>query len=542
MQRTKLSLIMATLIGSGMLGACSSHTENKSATYKNNLITVDIGSDIATLDPQKSEDAPSHRVINDLFEGLTSYDQNVHVIPGLAEKWDISKDGKVYTFYLRPNIKFSDGSPITADDVVFTFRRLADPKTASPYNFLVDNLVNGKEVRESKYSTDKLGIKALNASTVQITLNNPDASFLSIVSLWNFGIVSKANLNKFNDAWTHPQNMVTSGAYQLTEQVVNGYILENKNPNYYDAANVAIEQVKLLPISDSNSALSQYKAGNLDITYTLPIDQYKNIKSTFGPQEHTIVFENIAYYDFNMSSTKFKNNPELRQALSMAVDRNTLVKDVLGQEQQPLYSYVTSTIEGGKFAGINYEWASWPRDKQISKAQELFKAAGYGPNHPFELTISYNTLDQHKKNALAIASMWRQTFGEKSIKVTLNNQEFKTFLQTRHKGDYDIARDGWTADYDSVDSYLNLYTCNGPQNNSHSCTDGYNELVNQALQTSDAKERENLNKAAIKKAMDDYAIIPLFQNTYYRLVNPRVKGYEIESNHLDHVMSKWYKF
>lgn len=541
MQKTKLSLIAAILLGGGLLSACSAKNDSATDTKKN-LITVDIGADIATLDPQKSEDAPSHRVINDLFEGLTSYDQKVHVIPGLASKWDISPDGRIYTFHLRPNIKFSDGSPITADDVVFTFQRLANPKTASPYNFLIDNLLNGRDVREGKSSTDKLGIKALDANTVQVTLNSPDASFLSIVSLWNLGIVSKANLDKFNNAWTSPQNMVTSGAYQVAEQVINGYVLEKKNPYYYDAVNVAIEQVKLVPIVDSNSALSQYKAGNLDITYTIPIDQYKSVKSSLASQEHTVVFENIAYYDFNMSSTKFKNNPELRQALSMAVDRNALVKDVLGQEQTPLYSYVTSTIEGGKFAGINYEWSTWPRNRQIAKARDLFKAAGYGPHNPFELTISYNTLDQHKKNALAIASMWRQVFGENSIKVTINNQEFKTFLQTRHKGDYDIARDGWTADYDSVDSYLNLYTCNGPQNNSHSCTDGYNELVNHALQTSDAAQREALNKVAIKKAMDDYAIIPLFQNTYYRLVNPRVKGYEIESNHLDHVMSKWYKF
>lgn len=541
MHKTKLSLIAATLLGGGLLSACSAKNDSATDTKKN-LITVDIGADIATLDPQKSEDAPSHRVINDLFEGLTSYDQKVHVIPGLASKWDISPDGRIYTFHLRPNIKFSDGSPITANDVVFTFQRLADPKTASPYNFLIDNLLNGRDVREGKSSTDKLGIKALDANTVQVTLNSPDASFLSIVSLWNFGIVSKANLDKFNNTWTSPQNMVTSGAYQVAEQVVNGYVLEKKNPYYYDAANVAIEHVKLVPIVDSNSALSQYKAGNLDITYTLPIDQYKSVKASLASQEHTVVFEHIAYYDFNMSSTKFKNNPELRQALSMAVDRNALVKDVLGQEQTPLYSYVTSTIEGGKFAGINYEWSTWPRDKQIAKARDLFKAAGYGPHNPFELTISYNTLDQHKKNALAIASMWRQVFGENSIKVTINNQEFKTFLQTRHKGDYDIARDGWTADYDSVDSYLNLYTCNGPQNNSHSCTDGYNELVSQALQTGDPQQREALNKTAIKKAMDDYAIIPLFQNTYYRLVNPRVKGYEIESNHLDHVMSKWYKF
>lgn len=529
-----ISLISAALIISG----CSNKTQNADS----NMITVDLGADISTLDPQMAEDVQSTRVAYDLFEGLLTQDQSNKPIPGLAEKWDISPDGKIYTFHLRNGLKFSDGSPITADDVVYSFQRVADPKIASPYNLLVSNVVNGQAIIDGKMAPTNLGIKAINNNTVQITLNHADNAFLSICTQPEVAVVSKANIAKFGQSWTAPKNMVTSGAYKLDERVVQGYILESKNPYYYDAKNVAIAKVKFLPITDFNASFSQYKTGAIDITYLLPADQYKEIKASIPDQVHTVSWETIEYYDFNMTSAKFKDNLKLRQALSMAIDRQTLVKDVQGKGQKPLYSYATNTIEGGKFAGLDYAWASLPRDKQISEAQKLFKEAGYGPSHPLQISISYNTKDSNKKNVLAIASMWQQVFGTNSIQVTSSNQEFKTFLQARHKADYDIARDGWVADYDSISSYTNLYQCNNPQNNAHSCTAGYNDLINQAQISTDPVQQVALTRQALKLAMDNYVIIPLYQDTYYRAVNPRVKGYTPDTNHLDHVMSKWYKF
>lgn len=538
MQQKKITLLIS-LISAGLIAAgCSAKTQNASK----NMITVDLGADISTLDPQMTEDVQSTRVAYDLFEGLVTQDQSNKPIPGLAEKWDISPDGKIYTFHLRSNIKFSDGSPITAADVVYSFQRVADPKIASPYNLLVNNIVNGQAIIDGKIAPTALGVKALDANTIQITLNHADNSFLSICTQPEVAVVSKANIAKFGQAWTDPKNMVTSGAYKLDERVVQGYILESKNPYYYDAKNVAIDKIKFLPIVDFNASFSQYKTGAIDITYLLPADQYKAITASIPDQVHTVSWETIEYYDFNMTSPKFKNNLKLRQALSMAVDRETLVKDVQGKGQKPLYAYATKTIEGGKFADLDYAWAKLPRDQQIAEAQELFKAAGYGPNHPLQIAISYNTKDSNKKNVLAIASMWQQVFGTNSIQVTSSNQEFKTFLQARHKADYEVARDGWVADYDSISSYTNLYQCNNPQNNAHSCTPGYNDLINQAQLITDPIQQVALTRQALKLAMDNYVIIPLYQDTYYRAINPRVKGYTPDTNHLDHVMSKWYKF
>lgn len=540
MSMKKLTGLLFGLISLGLMVACSQKPATDLSNKDKNLITVDNGDDAPTIDPTISQDTTSSRVLYDLFEGLTSFDQSQKTIPGLAEKWEVSPDGKTYTFHLRSGIKFSDGNPITAEDVVFSWQRLVDPKMASPYSILANNLVNANKIIAGKLPLDQLGVKALDAQTIQINLINPDSSFLQICAMPNVAIMSKANVTKFGQAWTNHKNIVTSGAYTLSEWVVQGHMLLTKNPNYYDAKSVAIEKVNILPIVDTNSALNRYKTGEIDITHWSPVDQYKQLKLDYPTQFHTVTQEGLSYYDLNMTLAKFKNNPQLRQALSMAVDRQAIVKDVLGQGQIPAYSYATSTVENGKFAGLNYEWASWSRDKQIATAQELFKAAGYGPNNPLKLMINYNTNDGNKKLALAVGSMWQQVFGT-GIQVTQANQEWKTFLKARNKADYDVGRDAWIADYNSVDSYTNLYQCGNLQNNAKSCNPEYDKLIAQAQASQDPEQRVKLIRQALQLVQNDYAIIPLYQYTYTRLVSPRVKGYDIDANHLDHVMSKWYK-
>lgn len=540
MNMNKLTGLLFGLISLGLITACSHKSATELSSKDKNLITVDNGADVPTIDPTISQDNTSTRVLYDLFEGLTSFDQSQKTIPGLAEKWEISTDGRIYTFHLRPGIKFSDGSPITAQDVVFSWQRLVDPNIASPYSMLASNVVNANQIIAGKLPLNQLGVKALDAQTIQINLINPDSSFLKICAMPNVAIMSKANVTKFGQAWTDPKNMVTSGAYTLSEWVVQGHMLLTKNPNYYAAKSVAIEKVNILPIVDTNSAFNRYQTGEIDITYSFPVDQYKQIKKDYPDQIHTVSLEALAYYNLNMTLAKFKNNPQLRQALSMAVDRQAIVQEVLGQGQVASYSYATSTVENGKFAGLDYPWASWPRDKQITTAQELFKAAGYGPNNPLKLMINYNTNDGNKKLALAVGSMWQQVFGT-GIQVTQANQEWKTFLKARNKADYDVGRDAWIADYNSVDSYTNLYQCGNLQNNAKSCNHEYDKLIAQAQASQDPEQRVKLIRQALQLVQNDYAIIPLYQYTYTRLVNPRVKGYDIDTNHLDHVMSKWYK-
>lgn len=538
MTKHKLITILCLSLSIACIQSCS---KKESSTKNKDTIYVDNGEDAPTLDPAISSDTTSARVIYDLFAGLVDFDQKNQPIPGLSEKWDISPDGETYTFHLRDGIKFSDGTPITADDVVFSWQRVANPKMSSPYNTLLSNIVNGQDVIDGKLKPDSLGIKALDNKTVQISLVNSDPSFLQICTMPNLFIVSKANITKYGDKWTEPKNMVVSGAYKIKEWVVKGHMDLEKNQYYYDVNNVSVPNVVILPVTDFNASFNQYKTGAIDITNSIPVDQYKKINTEYPSEAHTVAMEALYFYDFNMALPKYRDNLNLRKALTIAIDRESLTKDVLGQKQTPSYSYVSKTIEQGSFSHLDYDWSIISRERQIELAKELFIKAGYGPNNPLEININYNTKDINKKVAIAIASMWKEVFGDKSIKVTQTNQEWKTFLKSRRSGDFDIARDAWSADYDDVTNYTIKFACNSSMNYTKYCNKDVENLLNQAKMPANAEQRNTLINSAIDKAQKDYVIIPLYQETYFRLVKPSIQGYDIQNNHFDHVQSKWYK-
>lgn len=521
-----------------ILGACS-HSES-TLQHPLDTLRIDVGSEAPTLDPALSEDAAAGRIINDLFAGLVDFDQQNNPIPGMAESWNISANGKTYTFHLRDNLKFSDGSRITANDFIYTYRRVVDPKTASGHNYLLAGVVNGNKIIKGELPPTSLGISAPDVKTVVIQLDHPDANFLNYLTLGTVGVVSQKTINKYASAWTQAQNMVTSGAYVLSEHVVNGHILLSKNPYYFQESQVAIAKVDFFPYVDHNAGLSAYKTGGLDLVYqSVPIDQYQNLKQQYPSELHTIQQEGIYFYDLNQLLPQFKNNPELRQALSMAIDRNALVNKVLGQGETALYSNVTSTVESGAYKSVRYSWADLPYAEQVKIAQQLYAKAGYSASHPLKIDLSYNTDDLHKKIALAIAGMWKSTLG---VEVALSNQEWKTFIASRHSGNYVVARDRWVADYNSVTSYTQLYLCNGMQNNSHYCNPAYDKLVTAAENSSDLAQQQQLYRQALTLALNDYAIIPLFQPNYSKLVKPYVSNLDVEHNFFNVEQSKWVKF
>jgi oligopeptide transport system substrate-binding protein len=530
-------LILPLVLGMLVVTACSN--KDSQNNHPLNMLRQDVGSEPPTLDLTKVEDTSSSRIMNDLFAGLLDYDQENNIIPGMASSWELSPDGKTYTFHLRHDLKFSDGSAITAKDFVYSWRRLVDPKTASPYDSYLASIVNAKQIIQNKASPKTLGVEAKDSYTFVVNLEQPNASFLKLLLLNVTFVISQKNIEKYGLAWTEPANMVTSGPYQLKEHVVNGYILAVKNPYYYDESNVSIEQVKYLPYEDKNTTIPSYKSGGLDISFqAIPVDQYAELKKQFGNQLHTVTQEALYYYDFNMKNPVFANNIKLRQALSMAVDREVLTRDVLKQGQKPLYSMSTATVDNGVYAGLQYDWASLPRDEQVRRAQLLYHAAGYSKSHPLEISLSYNTNDLHKRVALAVSAMWQDVFGDE-IKVKLQNQEWKTFIQSRHKGNYEIARDGWVADYNGITSYTMLYAHNSGQNNSHYYNPKYDALLQQAILEIDPNKQVELFKQALTVPLNDYPTIPLFQYTYQQLVKPYIKNYYPDKNYLEHMQSKW---
>jgi oligopeptide transport system substrate-binding protein len=538
--------LLHLIICSSLLSACSKEKSNVADASSNtntptrNTINISIGGEPPTLDPDLSGDSISSRVAHDFFEGLVSFDQKGEPIPGLAESWEISADQKTYTFHLRKGIKFSDGTAITATDFVKSWQRFGDPKTGSPQNNMLEIVVNGAQIAKGQLPPSSLGISASNQNTVVVKLTRPSEAFLYLLSNnQGFKVVPIKVIASKGAAWTEPQNMVTSGAYKMTEHVVNGYITAEKNPFYYAESTVKIPQIKYLAIVDPNAEFNQYQANNIDITNSIPTDRYKEIKSAYPQELHTTQQDGIYFYDFNMMRPELKNNLKLRQALTIAIDRKIITQDVLGQRQTELYSYVAPTVSNGKYADVKYEWANWTREKQIAEAKKLYVEAGYGSNHPLTLEISYNTLDGHKKIAVAIASMWKEVLGVNAIAT---NMEWKTFIIARQKGNYQVARDGWIAGKD-ITSYTDfMFLCNAPQNNSHYCNPAYDVLISNANYTLDPVQKQRMYSQAIMLSMNDYPILPLYQYTYSRLVKPYVKGYDPKDNHGDDVMTKWMYF
>lgn len=541
--KSRLALAVTVVLAATLLYGCSEkggskNDFNSAATAPADTLSVDIGAEIPTFDPALAEDGNTYRVINDLFAGLVDFDQANRPIPGMAEKWEISPDGLTYTFHLRPHLKFSDGSPITANDFVYSWRRLIDPKLGSSYAFLLKDVLNGAAIIQGKLPPASLGISAPDSETVVVKLSHPSNAFLSYLTVPNVYVVSQANLEKYGESWTLPQNMVTSGAYTFKDHVLNGYILTARNPEFYQESAVHIPYVKYFPFVDANASLSNFKTGALDTTWqNVPIDQYASLKKQYPEELHTFMWERVNYLNFNMKLPKYANNLKLRQALALAIDRDSLTQVVLAAGQTPLYSVVTPTIENGKYADIKYSWSSLAKNKRIAEAQELYKQAGYGTNNPLTITLKYQTNDLTKKVMLAIMSMWQETLG---VKVNLVNEELKVLFPDLKNGNYDMAEGRWGADYNSVTTYTPLFICNNGNNRSHYCNPKYDALIAKAEATANPVQQEQLYKQALNVAMTDYPVIPLFEPTHQRLVSKRVQGYQIDSNYLDNVQSKWF--
>lgn len=534
MRKIKKSLLFSLmLISTALLGACSNHNQ----TRQKNTLRVDIGGEPSSLDPALAQEGTSFRVINDLFAGLLDFNQKDQPTPGMAASFDISPDGKTYTFHLRQDLKFSDGSPIHADDFVYSWRRLLDPKTSSAYNFILNEVKNADAIMQGKLPINQLGISAPDNYTVVVQLIHPSPDFLARITLPAAFVVPQTVIKKFGNQWIDAAHMVTSGAYTLKEHIINGDILAVKNPYFYAANKVKIDQVKYFPFQDPSVSIANYKSGTLDTTWqTVPVDQFAKLKMEYPTQLHISPWERIEFLSYNFKLPKYANNLKLRKALSLAIDRKVITDNALKAGQTPLYSIVTPTIENSKYANIKYNWSNWPRSEQIVLAKKLYKEAGYSIKHPLEVTLSYRNNDLTKKIALSVAAMWTEVLG---VKVKLVNQEYRIFLQSLFNGDFDIAWSTWGADFNSVTTYTPIYTCGNTYNYAHYCNSEYDNLIKQAAQTADSKEQTVLYQKALELLLNQYSTIPLLEPSHQRLVNPRVDGYDMKENYLDNVQSKW---
>ena len=520
-------VVFSSIIVLGLTAACS---KNKPDTkHPNVLVKANLG-EPPTLDPQKMEALNAANIGYDLYEGLTVLNRYGDVRPGLAKSWTISPNGLTYTFHLR-NAKWSNGKPVTAQDFVYSLRRFEDPHTAAPSSYLLYPVKNARAVNAGKKPVSSLGVSAPNAHEVVIKLEHRTPYLLSLLSNPQAAPVYAPDVKQWGDQFTRPGHLVSTGAYELKDWVVNGHITLVRNPNYWNAKTVHIAKVKYLPLSDENTVLNGFKAGQIDWTYVIPSDQYASLKKDYPSETHSAPGLGTYYYNLNVMQPPFKGNLKLRKALSMAVDRETLVHDILGQGQPASYAYMPYGIKG--IDRVDYPWAKWPRAKQIAEAKKLYHEAGYSKAHPLQVTIKYNTDNDHKKIAIAIAAMWQQVLG---VQTKLENEEWKVFVHDRDTHNFEISRGGWVGDYNFADTFLPLYECHNVLNSPGYCNPVYDRMVAKAMQQTGAQRKRTLSKA-IAVVMQGYSIIPLFQWSNSHMINSHVKGYS-SKNLTDAVRSK----
>ncbi len=493
----------------------------------------DNGEEPVTLDPHLAEGTPSAHILRDLFEGLTSESPTGRVIPGAAIRWNISRDGKTYTFYLRREARWSNGDPVTAEDFVYGLRRSASPSTASNFAQVLLPIANAAEVLAGKVPTDQLGVTAINDHILQIQLKGPTPYFLRLLNHSSTYPVHRPSLVKYGSAFSRPGNLVSNGAYILKDWVLRSRIELVKNENYWDAENVIIKQVFYYPFEDQSAASKQFRAGELHWTYGVPNNQFKWLQRHYPDELVISPWAGSYFFGYNVTREPFIENQDLRLALALALDRDLLTEKVTQFGEQPSYALVPPGI--GEFVSPQPEWADWTQAERNDEARRLYAEAGYSEDKPLRFEIRYDTgQNNNKKMALAAASLWKQVLG---VQATLVNEEGKVFLRNREQMVLtQVFRSGWTSDYADPFGFLELFRTGHGRNYYGYSNALYDSLLDEIASERIPARRRRLMFEAERILLGGLPFIPVYTYVTKRLVSPRLKGWE--SNIMDHHYSK----
>ena len=519
---TKMTL-SASLVSLALMSSFSYAATPPEGTVlsKQQHIVINNGTEVSSLDPHKVEGAPESNIILNLLEGLVYVGPNGENIPGVAQRWE-TEDNKTWIFYLRDDAKWSDGTPVSAEDFVYSWRRLADPKTGSPYASYLEYayVENIADILNGKKPPETLGIKAIDEHTLRVTLTQPIPYLVDMLNHTSLKPVKKDIVEKYGVNWTRPENFVGNGAYLLDNWVVNEKVTLKRNPLYWDNKNTIIEQAIFLPLSSETSDINRYRSGEIQITNSaIPPVLYKKMKQEQPQNLHITPYLCTFFYELNNKRAPF-DDVRVREAVKLSIDRQIIAEQIMGQGQIPAYTFTPSFIGNGNFKAP--KWSSWTQQQRNERARELLKEAGFDSQHPLSFTLLYNTSDQNKQQAIAAASMWKKNIG---ANVTLQNQEWKTALESRNQGNYQVARATWCADYNEPTSFLNSFISTSGLNTIFYENKEYDQALENALLAVDNGARHQLYQRAEALLDKDSAIVPIYYRVSVRLVSPTVGGF-----------------
>ena len=492
----------------------------------------DNGEEPQTLDPHLALGLPSLHILHDLFEGLTSEAPDGRIVPGAAIRWNISRDGKTYTFYLRRDALWSNGDPVTAADFVYGLRRSANPATASSTAKALLPIANAAEVLAGKLPLEALGVKAMDDFTLQINMIDPTPYFLGLLTNPSTYPVHRASVLEHGSAFSRAGNLISNGAYVLKDWTIRSHVELVKNQNYWDADNTIIERVYYYPFEDQSTAAKRFRSGKLHWTFGVPNHQFKWLQEHYSDELVVSPWLGSYYFGFNLVREPFTRNPDLRKALMLALDRTLLTEKVTQFGERPSFSLVPPGIMD--YVSPVPEWSEWTQEQRIAEAKRLYAAAGYNEENPLTFDIRYDPGENNKKMALAVSSLWKQVLG---VKSTLINEEPKVFLQNREQKILtQVFRAGWIGEYADAYSFLNLFRTDHQRNDFGYSNEVYDSLLDEVAAERIPSRRRRLMYETERMLLADIPFIPLYSYVIKRLVDPRLRGWQ--NNVMDHHYSK----
>ncbi len=506
-----------------LLGGCSAPSNVENA-IEDKILHFGLGSEPQYLDPHLASSVSAHNVIIALIEGLVSEDpKTLKPLPGVAESWDISEDGLLYTFNLRKNAKWSNGDPVTAHDFVYSYRRILNPNLASQYASMLHGLKNARKYHEEglKWEEAKVGAVAINNHTLQLTLENPTPYFLELLNHYSWFPAHPPTIKKFDafekqgTPWTRPGNYVGNGPFILSEHKVNSVIEVKKNPNYWDAETVSLEAIRFYPIESADTEERAFRSGFLHLTQTVSPDRIDFLKQNHPEVIHFEPYLGTYFYRFNLEEPPF-DDVRIRLAFNLATDRQAIVEKVTKGGQVPARCF-TPPGTGGFSPESRFRF-----DPQKAKAliQDYLDEKGLKSLPKIEL--KYNTSEGHKKVAEALQGMWKNHLG---AEIQLLNMEWKVFLSTIEKRDFSLARAGWIGDYVDANTFLHMWRTGDGHNNTGWSNARYDELLELAAKESDSEKRFSYFEECEKLLSEHAPILPIYFYVHVTLRSPTVKGW-----------------
>lgn len=520
MKATPIGLLLGALILAQILscGGGDDRSAGGPAIGTTTVVNRGNGGEAGSLDPALADDIHAFNILTDLHEGLVTTDAGGRLIPGVSTSWTVSDDGLSYVFSLRENATWSNGDSVTAADFVRAFRRISDPATPSAYGSLLEPIENFPAIKSGDMPVESLGVSDVGRGRLKIQLSRPVSYFLSLLSMPIAFPMHGAAVSP--ETFADPSRFLGNGPYTLASRQLAGPTRLRRNPFYWEAQSVTIDEVVYHPIVDELTEFNMYRAGELDLTHTIPPGRIDRLRET-RPQETRIAPMLALYYiAFDLSEAPF-DVPGLRRALSMAVDREQLA-GIIGRGELPAYGIVPP--DTGGYTGPVYGWAETSRQERIRVARASLADSGYDATRKLTVRYLYDAGGIHEKIALAVGSMWRESLG---IEVTFDKREWQYFLETRGRRDeWELMRFSWFGDYNDPLTFLEIFRSDSVQNLPALRSPEYDRLLHLASGSSDSRQRFHLLAEAEEFLLEQYPVIPLYFYVSKHLVSPSVAGFE----------------